>query len=405
MTHQEKSELKESLRIEYIAINNFDEKFLFWEKQKSNLRYTDSLKYVNEFIQAKEEKDTNDFEQRKVQGRGAIIGDAKYSFEIARIRNLIDEEDEAKGIKEPLPCNDREKAFVAKYWIDYWQKQYESEPFSILSFEKYKENLFEDLEKIKSIDDKIEEVRDTQKRYKKYLETLTNYDVFVLESPQKFNSELQERKISSDTFFPKVKLTELIIRMLRRGMFDYCNFFYQSKYRYYKNDFDFYMNVAKFLSPMQFQKYLTELLSELQTKPLIQTEQDRGIDLGFSDNQLLTLHKELIGKGFLEKIGIEHFKSAFSGTMLDNYEKLKWIDKAKNHHVNIQTVFQLLYSCNIKLAEKTIIRNEVKVRLNSIFSNDWGNINSKYNDFEPLKTERHKIISSLIETLNLNQSY
>jgi hypothetical protein len=141
--------------------------------------------------------------------------------------------------------------------------------------------------------------------------------------------------------------------------------------------------------------------SSKKSKPNIS---DRGFNLGYTDTQLTALHKALIDNNFLDsQTEKAHFINAFNGKELTNFEKLKWIDKTqKTHHISIHTVFQLLDSRKINLKGNYNIIPEVRETIKDIFENDFGNIQSKYNDFVPLKTPRHILIDSIIKDLTLN---
>ena len=128
-------------------------------------------------------------------------------------------------------------------------------------------------------------------------------------------------------------------------------------------------------------------------------EQLQGFDLNLSVPQLETLHGLLIDDKFLIRCEFKHFKNAFNGEVLaEDFEPLEWIDKTqRNHFVSIQTVFQLLDSCKIDLrGEYNIIIQEVREKIKLIFKNNFGNIPSKFNEFNALKTKRHILIDSII---------
>ncbi len=58
-----------------------------------------------------------------------------------------------------------------------------------------------------------------------------------------------------------------------------------------------------------------------------------GYDLGYSDTQLETLHKQLIERNFLTNTTkLEHFKNAFNGQDLVDFERLKWV---KSYYASI----------------------------------------------------------------------
>jgi hypothetical protein len=144
--------------------------------------------------------------------------------------------------------------------------------------------------------------------------------------------------------------------------------------------------------------------NEIRDSKKIQPAEQTGFNLGYSETQLKALHKALMDKNFLDNQTEEaHFINAFNGEGLTNFEKLKWIDETqRTHHISIHTVFQLLDSCKIDLKGEYNIIPEVRETIKDIFENDFGNIQSKYNDFVPLKTPRHKLIDSIVKDLTLN---
>lgn len=154
----------------------------------------------------------------------------------------------------------------------------------------------------------------------------------------------------------------------------------------------------EYLSSIQPAPAEPKVLAVEEQKPAPAVQ--KGFDLGLTEKQLKEIYQQL-NNSFLKGTEID-FVNAFSGKQIIN--KLEWIDQAqKVKFVTIQTLFQLLSSCNIELHnENNVIKKEVKDALNAIFSNSWGNISSKYNDFNPLTTERQKTISSMIKALNLN---
>lgn len=243
-------------------------------------------------------------------------------------------------------------------------------------------------------------------------------DLYYYKGLVGYFDKVEVTSFGKDNFFPAPQQVDLVVQYFLKnisidGLTDFLDFHlieYEGTTMNFinhceklTNDIWNIENAKDFKRKKCFDNWVIGKLIENDLVSIPKQEVDKvGFVLGLANGKLIILYNQLIENLFLKGAEID-FINAFSGKPITN--KLEWIDKAKNHYVNIQTVFQLLYSCNIKLAENTIIENEVKVRLNSIFSNDWGNINSKYNDFDPLKTERHKLISSLIETLNLNQSY
>lgn len=72
-------------------------------------------------------------------------------------------------------------------------------------------------------------------------------------------------------------------------------------------------------------KELNDLeLSELQSSKK-ESKQQTGFNLGFSEPQLEALHQALIDKGYLDKNTKQaHFKNAFNGKELIDFEPLKW---------------------------------------------------------------------------------
>ncbi len=124
----------------------------------------------------------------------------------------------------------------------------------------------------------------------------------------------------------------------------------------------------------------------------------RGFDLGLTEPQLTILHKHLVDDNFI-KCNDTDFINAFSGRQIVN--RLEWIDRAERaKFVTVQTLFQLLHSCNIKLSDKNgVIKKDVRTALNSIFINSWGNIHSKLNGFNALTSDRQNAISCMINNL------
>lgn len=172
-----------------------------------------------------------------------------------------------------------------------------------------------------------------------------------------------------------------------------------------KEDFTKEMTISVFheYCKMVNSKFELDFMELAEPKVLAVEEQKpapavkKGFDLGLTEKQLKEIYQQL-NNSFLKGTEID-FVNAFSGKQIIN--KLEWIDQAqKVKFVTIQTLFQLLSSCNIELHnENNVIKKEVKDALNAIFSNSWGNISSKYNDFNPLTTERQKTISSMIKSL------
>ena len=128
----------------------------------------------------------------------------------------------------------------------------------------------------------------------------------------------------------------------------------------------------------------------------------KGFNLGYSVEQLTSLHKALIHENYLTGT-VTDFINAFTGNPIK--DKLEWIDKAQRvKSVNSHTLLQLLFSLNISLQDdRKVINQNVKDSINYVFSNNFGNINSKYNGFIELYTERQKNISTIVQkALNLN---
>jgi hypothetical protein len=143
MTNQEHSNLKESLRLQYIAMTDYQERYLFWHEHQGNLQYVDSVKYSEPYSQAMKKKEQNDIELRQEQfnkgKKGAIIDTSGLWIEVGKINDLIEIEDETKGIKEPAPpTTDQDKAFVAKYWLDSSLKHRFKEDSRIFDYHNYK---------------------------------------------------------------------------------------------------------------------------------------------------------------------------------------------------------------------------------------------------------------------------
>lgn len=141
----------------------------------------------------------------------------------------------------------------------------------------------------------------------------------------------------------------------------------------------------------------TEPDTEIATPPPA-----KGFNLGYSVEQLTSLHKALIHENYLTGT-VTDFINAFTGNPIK--DKLEWIDKAQRvKSVNSHTLLQLLFSLNISLQDdRKVINQNVKDSINYVFSNNFGNINSKYNGFIESYTERQKHISTIVQkALNLN---
>ena len=128
----------------------------------------------------------------------------------------------------------------------------------------------------------------------------------------------------------------------------------------------------------------------------------KGFNLGYSVEQLTSLHKALIHENYLTGT-VTDFINAFTGNPIK--DKLEWIDKAqKVKSVNSHTLLQLLFSLNISLHnDNNVLSQNVRESIQYIFSNDFGNIHSKLNGFIESNTERQKNISTIVQkALNLN---
>ncbi len=152
-------------------------------------------------------------------------------------------------------------------------------------------------------------------------------------------------------------------------------------------------------------EFISFLESKQQTKQESSTQQQKGFDLGLSNEQLEKLYNELKEHRFIDiETNSKHFINAFNGKDLEEgFKPLKWIDETqRNHYISIQTVFQLLDSCNVSLKGENNIIPQVRETIKLIFENDFGNIQSKFNDFNALKTPRHILIDSKVKDLALN---
>lgn len=163
-----------------------------------------------------------------------------------------------------------------------------------------------------------------------------------------------------------------------------------------KNDFQSMLN-DWFNYEHDRQNELMRKLREISTPTPPPPAEVKGFDLRLNKPQLESLHKLLIDEKFLVKCEFKHFQNAFNGLPLIGFEKLEWIDQTqRNHYVSIHTVFQLLDSCKIILKGECNIIAEVREKIKLIFKNDFGNIQTKFNDFKPLNTSRHILIDSII---------
>lgn len=162
---------------------------------------------------------------------------------------------------------------------------------------------------------------------------------------------------------------------------------------------------------MYLNNFLSEVVS-LKAKSLSQLNTEtktnnhhyklKSFDLGLSDEQLTNLHKALIDEKYLKCDSID-FINAFKGNPIQ--EKIEWIDiSQRNKSINMQTLFLLLASLGIELAnDRNVITKSIKDFIKSVFKNDFGNMTSKYTGCFELNTDRKKTISSIVkETLNLN---
>lgn len=126
-----------------------------------------------------------------------------------------------------------------------------------------------------------------------------------------------------------------------------------------------------------------------------------GFDVckSYSDNQLEKLHDKLVDAHFIRK-NKQAFINAFNGSKI--IEKIEWIDESRNHHINSQTIYQLLHSLNILNLESQPLKisKENKELMKSIFLNDLGNITSKVKEFWNENTERQKEIASIVASIN-----
>ncbi|WP_395049025.1 hypothetical protein [Flavobacterium sp.] len=165
MTHHEQSLLKESLRVKYITLTEFEERYLFWKEHNHNMRYIDSHKYSNELNNAIQTQREYDIEQRKIQREreesGAIMGDAKFSLNVSRIMQLIEHENMENGIIAPEPLTNEEKAFEAEENIkNYLEDRRKTKPINnyeikqlleihystpIYDYETYKQKFYEEI--------------------------------------------------------------------------------------------------------------------------------------------------------------------------------------------------------------------------------------------------------------------
>lgn len=344
---------------------DFKERFLYWENNKSLIQqsFIDLNNELNELV-GKTDQESN-------LRRGNIFRELEAPT--------------------PIPKKNDEKAFVAKYWIDFYQKNLEVRQDPIYSFDHYRQ------------------------MYENESERKLNIDAFI-ESEMKsinviLNTEIWKRVIKLKNNEEKT-IKDFVLDLTNTLTIDYA-FIYEfvDKFSYNLD----YPKLARLIAPAQYIRFLEREKAKLASIASNQQEiskssnvsistnsTPKGFDLGYSDEQLTSLHVALINENYLTGQETD-FINAFKGNPIQN--KLQWIDKAqRNKAINIQTLLQLLFSLNINLSnDDRVIFKVVKDSINNIFSNDFGNINSKYNGFIESNTERQKTISSIVQkTLNVN---
>ena len=91
-------------------------------------------------------------------------------------------------------------------------------------------------------------------------------------------------------------------------------------------------------------------LEPINTKTVKPQEPLKGYDLGLSEPQLETLHRKLIDGIFLDgNTKLEHFKNAFNGNVLVDFEQLKW---KKNYYASIFVTHHIEHRTPWQVAER-----------------------------------------------------
>jgi hypothetical protein len=358
-------EEKNKLIQKYNSITDFKEKLDFWFLNQSAMKFKGNEKsdLIEEYTQICQ----ND------------MGSTDRKSEILRI---WEEEDFKQGIVEPVPTNDLEKEILVKKHIQIWGLDHQSIP----TFEEYKINfnnaILNQLDKKWYAEKQLEIIKTD-------LDNQCKYETIIINHP-----------------IGKTPL-ELVYYMTNNNYkIDYPLIYNEYFNKHFYNSL--VVRLAQIISKVQYQKFLeTYFLNKeyenLSKAPATLPQQTKGFNLGYSVEQLTRLHKALINENYLT--GAESdFINAFTGNPIQN--KLEWIDIAeRGKQKNCQTLFQLLHSLNIPLFKEnsTIILKKIKDFINTNFEHTFSNLNQSGNEFIALKTERHKLISSIVkETLNLN---
>jgi hypothetical protein len=272
----------------------FKTTFLFWEQHK-NLIQKSFTKLQNELNQLIGKED-----QESCFRRGEI-------FRELVDKGLADKDLEGKDIKF-LPQSDEDKAFVAKYWIDLYQKRLETDKDPIYSFDYYRQE-FEN--KSKSTLNPKDFIATEQKRMSAILD-----------------KEIWQRKIKLESN-QEITLKDFALDLTNTLTIDYAFIYeYVDKHSYNVD----YPKLAILFAPAQYSNFLKSKLDTLQdskpasSKPKIS---DTGFNLGYTDKQLETLHGKLIEGKFLDRnTKSKDFKNAFNGEVLaEGFKPLKWLKK------------------------------------------------------------------------------
>jgi hypothetical protein len=254
--------------------------FLFWEKHKNLIKEssTDLQNELHELI-GKEDQENN-------CRRGNIFR-------------------ELESI-EPLPESEEDKAFVAKYRIDLYQKRLETDKDPIYSFDYYRQ-VFEN--KSKSTLNLKDFIATEQKRMSAILD-----------------KEIWQRKIKLESN-QEITLKDFALDLTNTLTIDYAFIYeYVDKHSYNVD----YTKLAMLFAPAQYSNFLKSKLDTFQNGKSASNKPDvsnTGFNLGYSDERLITLHTVLSDNNFLKKeSNLDHFKNAFNGEVLaEGFEQLKWI--------------------------------------------------------------------------------
>jgi hypothetical protein len=226
-------------------IKDFKVRFLFWQEHKNLIQqsFTDLQNELNEL--------TGKQDQASNFRRG----------EIFRELQLI----------KPPQANE-EKAFVAKYWIDFYQKDLETREDPIYSFDHYKQ-VYENKSRVAL-------------NLKDFIEREQKSMTAILEN------KFWETKIKLN-HKEEIPIKDFALLLTNTLTINYA-FIYEYVDRYsYNVD---YPILARLLAPAQYSNFLKSKLDTLQdSKPASSKSKisDTGFNLGYTDTQLETLHGKL----------------------------------------------------------------------------------------------------------------